>query len=141
MKYGIPVAAAAALLATALAGCGGGSSGGSGGSPATVKDTSIRLAVAPAGFGFANFKSVTRSGQQLLDGVGGFNVTDPRRTYVSLWYVDAAGARQQLAFMSLAGVQALSAAGGLTVTVPSAVTRVNYEIYDAAASRIGEVNA
>jgi len=129
---------AATLLAATFAGCGGG-----GGDTPTVaaKDTSIAQASAPANFGFANVRPVTRTGRQLLDAVGGFPVTDVRRTWVSLWYVDAAGARRQLAFMSLAALQSLDAAGGVTVSVPGGVTGIGYEIYDATTSRTGEALA
>ena len=127
------------LLATTLAACGG---GGTGSDPTpAAKDTSIGSAAAPPSFAYASFKSVTRTSQQLVDGAGGFSVANAGRTYVSLWYVDSSGRREQLAFMSLAALRALNDAGGVTVSVPADVTRVRYEIYDATTRRFGEVAA
>lgn len=115
-----------------LAACGGG--GGSqtaGSNPIAPTTKSMADTAVPAGFDFAAFRTPTavRSSALVADAS---RFSDPSRTYVSLWYRDASGERQQLAFLTLTALQALDGRGGLSLTLPRDVAAVSYDIYDAA---------
>ena len=119
-------------LAGVLAACGGG--GGSqttGSAPVVSAPKAMAETTAPAGFDFASFRTLVavRSSALVADAS---RFPHPSRTYISLWYRDASGERQQLAFLTLTALQALDGRGGLSLTLPRDVATVSYEIYDAA---------
>ena len=127
---------ASCLAVTALlAACGGG--GGSAANPPTVS-TAISTLKAPADFSFATFKHKTLTSASLLQAVGGFSATTASQTYVKAWYQDAAGQRQQVLFMTLAGLQALGVAGA-PLQIPGDITALKFEIYEAGVFKSGEV--
>lgn len=137
---------AAVLATTLLAACGG---GGSASSPTTAatpavaapRATALADNAAPAGFDFAMARSVAglRSSELVPDAS---RYADPARTYVSLWVTGPAQERLQLGLLSLQVLQALDARGGLVLQLPTPVTRVSFEVYDArgaASAQSGEI--
>lgn len=115
-----------------LAACGGGGGSQTADSATAVpKTTAMAETAVPAGFDFATFRTPTavRSSALVADAS---RFADPSRTYVSFWYRDASGERQQLAFLTLTALQALDGRGGLSLTLPRDVAAVSYDIYDAA---------
>lgn len=122
------------VVALALSACGGGG-GGASGTAAPVARAISGLAV-PANFSFQTFKSQTLTASQALQAVGGFAAANTAQAYVKAWYLDAAGARQQLVFISLASLSALGS-GGMVVRVPANISSLSVEIYDTAASKSG----
>lgn len=126
---------AALILSTALAGCGGG--GGGGGSP-SVADSQptavVRLAdsTAPAAFDFSVYESyVGLSSSVLLSRVPSFTVQNADETYVTIWFVNEGGEREQVFFGTVQALRAQDSAGGLTVRVPGNVPVLHYQVYDA----------
>jgi hypothetical protein len=114
-----------------IAGCGGGGGGSGGGDSAaqTPKSTALADNAAPSGFDFANYAP----GRPLLSTdlvPDPARFADASRTYVSLWSTDAAGERQQLAFLRLQAMQALDRRGGLRLDLPRSVAVIGFEVYD-----------
>lgn len=128
------------LLATAAAGsllvaCGGGGEGGA--TPPVATPTSLTAAplTIPANFDFANFKTTAVKASSLTHS---WTLSDPAKTYVTLWYLDANIKEQQVAFTTWGTLQALTTIG-LPVQVPQNVTKLGYEVYEGSNSTKGEV--
>lgn len=127
------------VLLSLLAACGGGAdaqgAADAHAAPAQALDKPMALAqtsgTATAGFNLsvASFRTVLIAQSTVLV-PDAQRFANPARTYVTLWYADSAGVRHELAFLTLAALQALDARGGLSLDVPVNVTTVSYEIYD-----------
>lgn len=120
------------LTAALIGGCGGG--GGDEPSPSTalasVRSTALADNPPPNGFDFALTRTVAglRSNELVSDAA---RFADPIHTYVSIWIQGASQQRLQLAFVTLAVLQALDAHGGLVVQLPVGLSRMYFEVYDA----------
>lgn len=125
------------LLTALLTACGGGGGGGST-AIAPAANTAISAMSAPANFSFATLKAQSLSAASVLQAVGGFTSADVTKTYVKVWYLDASGNRQQLAFLSLAAFQTLGASG-VSFQVPGDIRSLAVEIYDANATKTGGI--
>lgn len=130
------------LLALALTGCGGGGGGAASASAGPVVSTALSATTVPKSLkqisAFAPVFKLRAS--QLLSDPSRFK--NPQLSYVTVWYEDASGNRQQLLFMRLAALQALEASGGVSLTLPAHVKRLFFEIYDsggAATALTGEL--
>jgi len=120
--------AAVACLSALLAACGGGA-GEAGGSMAPARSTALADNPVPPGFGLA--ASRTLAGLRSSDFVPEpARFADPARTYVSIWQVNPAQERQQLALLTLKTLQALDARGGLALQVPMHIRGIAYAVYD-----------
>ena len=128
-----PYASGCLLLALALTACGGGGGGGGGSASASagpVVSTALSATTVPKSLkqigAFAPVIKLRAS--QLLSDPSRFK--NPKLTYVTVWYEDASGNRQQLLFMRLAALQALEASGGVSLTLPAHVKRLFFQVYD-----------
>jgi len=122
---------ASILLTLVLASCGG---GGGSSAPESVLPAAARIAdtTAPAQFDFSTFEYfVGVTSRVLVSKVPNFAITDAATTYVTVWYVDAAGERQQMLSSTLQALQALDASGGLQIPVPADVTALTFNLYNA----------
>ncbi len=139
----MPLAGAWLLMVLGLAACGGGGGAGSGSSaPTAVVNTALSATTVPKSLKqISAFAPVIKlRASQLLSDPSRFK--NPKLSYVTVWYEDASGNRQQLLFMRLSALQALEAAGGVSLTVPAHVKRLFFEIYDsggAATALTGEL--
>jgi hypothetical protein len=113
-----------------LVSCGG---GGGGGAAPSAQSTAAKLAdsTAPAAFDFSAYDSyVGLSSKVLLSKVPEFVLVNAKTTYVTVWYVNEDGARQQVYFGNLESIRCQDTIGGLTLRVPSNVPLLHYQIYD-----------
>lgn len=131
--------ASASLL---LAACGGGGGGDAGAEAGPRPPAGLALAslVPPAGFDFASVRS-TRGllSTELTRMAGAGEFADPARSHVSIWYLDSAADRQQLAFLTLESAQALDAQGGIRLQIPVGIGTLSFELYDKNSSLTGEL--
>ena len=122
------------ILATALTGCGGGGGSGDTTSAADVQPAAVRLidSNAPTSFDFSVYQSyVGLTSSVLLSRVPGFTVVNADETYVTMWFVNDGGEREQVFFGTVQTLRTQDSAGGLSVRVPGNVPVLHYQIYDA----------
>lgn len=116
-----------------LVSCGGGGGGGGDSAPST-QSTAAKLAdsTAPAAFDFSSYESyVGLSSKVLLSKVPEFVLVNAKATYITVWYVNEDGVREQVYFGNLESIRCQDAVGGLTLRVPGNVPLLHYQIYDA----------
>lgn len=129
---------ALAFATLVLGACGGGSGAEPSAAPAPAR--SLVSITPPAGFDFASVRT-TRAlfSTELTSKASAGQFTNPAQSYVSIWYPDSHGDRQQLAFMSLKTMQALDAQGGVKLQVPTGINTLSFELYDKNSSLTGEL--
>jgi len=114
-----------------LVSCGG---GGGGASTPSAQSAAAKLAngTPPAEFDFSSYEAyVGLSSTTLLSKVPEFALVNAQRTYLTVWYVNEDGVRQQVYFGNLESIRGQDVFGGLTLRVPGNVPLLHYQIYDA----------
>lgn len=61
----------------------------------------------------------------------GFEVVDPARTYISIWYLDSHGLRVQVMALSVQALSSQSDIGGLRVIAPLDAGPLHIQLHDA----------